>query len=108
MARRECFRIAELDVFGGDDTWPFGAGAEEPAALSDDACGVEGAAGNEELHALADTEVGAEHSKRVSAIIMQRQHLDRVAEIVVIELMVPDAVKLYRRGRGHHEIERRA
>ena len=50
---------------------------------------------------------GADQSQRVRAVVMQHKHLDRVAEIVV-ELMVLDAVKLYRGCRGHHEVERRA
>ena len=69
---------------------------------------VEGVAGDEELHTLAGAEVGADYSQRMRAVVMQHKHLDRVAEIVVIELMVLDAVKLYRGCRGHHEIERRA
>jgi hypothetical protein len=37
---------------------------------------------------------------------MEHQHLDRIAEIVVVELIVPDAVELHRGLRRHHEIER--
>ena len=43
----------------------------------------------------------------MSAVVRKHQNFDRIAEIVVIELMVLDAVKLYRGGgRRHHEIER--
>jgi len=34
----------------------------------------------------------------VSAVVRKHQNFDRIAEIVVIELMVLDAVKLYRGG----------
>ena len=57
---------------------------------------VEGIAGDEELHALTGAEVGADHGESVGAVVMQHQHLDRVAEIVVIELMVLYAVELHR------------
>ena len=66
MFGSEFVGVAELDVFGRNDTWPFGAGAEEPAVRSDDACGVEGVAGDEELHTLAGAEVGADYSQRTA------------------------------------------
>ena len=50
--RGERLDVAELDIFGNDDAGPFGAGAEEPVARAGDARGVEGVAGDEELHGL--------------------------------------------------------
>ena len=41
-------------------------------------------------------------------VAVEHEHLERIAEIVVVELAVPDAVEPDRRGRRHQEIERRA
>ena len=35
--RREWFDVTELDIFGGNHSWPFGTGAEKPAAAAGDA-----------------------------------------------------------------------
>ena len=40
---------------GGHNAWPFGAGTQEPAALTDDVRRVEGVARDEELYALTST-----------------------------------------------------
>ena len=42
------------------------------------------------------------------AVGQHHQHLDRVAEIIMIELVVADAVQLHRLLRRQHEIERRS
>jgi hypothetical protein len=56
MARGERISVAKFHILGWLDARPFGARAQEPAALTD-ARGVEGVAGDEELHALAGAEV---------------------------------------------------
>jgi hypothetical protein len=43
-----------------------------------------------------------------SSLSPQQQHLNRIAEIIVIELLASDAVKLHRRVGRDHEIKRRA
>ena len=57
---------------------------------------------------MAADDVRADNEQLAVAVLAQQQHLDRVAEIIVIELLVLDAVQLHRRFRRHHEIERRA
>jgi hypothetical protein len=105
--RRKLFHLAELDV-GGLDARPFRAAAEKPAARSDDARGVERVAGDEQLHLLPRAQIGADNVVLGRAVGHQHQHLDRVAEVIVIELIVADAVQLHRLVRRQHEIERRA
>ena len=53
-------------------------------------------------------DIRSDHDQLAVAVRAEQQHLDRVAEIIVIELLVLDAVKLYRGFRRHHEIECRA
>jgi hypothetical protein len=67
--RGERLGVAEVNILGRNHAWPFGAGAEEPAALSDDTRDVEGIAGDEELHALTGAEVGADHGESVGAAL---------------------------------------
>ena len=55
MLRCEGLGIAELDILGGHNAWPLGAGTQEPAALTDDVRRVEGVARDEELYALTST-----------------------------------------------------
>jgi hypothetical protein len=68
---------------------------------------MERVAGNEQLHPLAPAQVGADNDPLGRAAAMQKQDLERVAEIVVVELVVTDSVKPHRCGRRHHEVERR-
>jgi hypothetical protein len=69
---------------------------------------VERVAWDEELEQVAAGEVRPHHMQFAAAVLAEQQHLDRIAEIVVVELVVLDAVKLHRRFRRHHEIERGA
>jgi hypothetical protein len=39
-------------------------------------------------------------------VAMQQQDLERVAEIIVVKLIVADAVEPHGRDRRHHEVER--
>jgi hypothetical protein len=50
-------------------------------------------------------EVRSVGGEGVGSVGMQHQQLDRIAEIIMIELVVPDAVKLHGRLLRHHEIE---
>src|SRR5690606_4263170 len=104
--RSERVDVANLYV-GGNDARPFGAGAEEKGTGVDHAGGVEGSAGDEELELLAGAEVGTDDRLFARSVDVQHQNLDRVSQIVVVELVVSDAVELHRFGRRHHEIESR-
>jgi len=42
------------------------------------------------------------------AVAAQQQDLERIAEVIVVELIIADAVKTHRCSRRHHEIERGA
>src|SRR5439155_5858005 len=85
---------------------PFGAGAEEPAATPNQARRMECIAGNEELQALAIAQIRPDNDALAIAIGMQQKHLDRIAEIVMVELVVADAMEAHRRRGRHHEVER--
>src|SRR4029077_20121262 len=90
--RCQLLDIAALDV-GRHDPSPFGARTAEPTAASQQARGMERVAGNEQLHPLAPAQVGADNDPLGGAAVMQKQDLERVAEIVVVELVVTDTVK---------------
>ena len=66
------------------------------------------AARNEELHLVSLAQVRPDDVVLRRAVLQHHQHLDRIAEIVMIELVVADAVQLHRLLRRQHEIERRA
>jgi hypothetical protein len=66
---------------------------------------MECVAGDEQLHALAPAQVGADNDALGRAAAMQQQDLDRVAEIIVVELVVADAVEPHWRRRRYHEDE---
>jgi hypothetical protein len=97
------FCIAKLDVARPVNARPFGAAAQELAAVAGDTCGVERAAWNEELHELAADDIRPDDHELAGAAFVEQEHLDRVALIIAIELIVLDAVKLHRRFRRHHE-----
>ena len=104
---RKRFDIADLDILRWIDAGPFGARAQEPALLAGDARRVK-RTGGEKLHQLAAREMRPDHDELAGAAFMQQQHLDRVAEIIMVEPIAFDAVELHRRLGRHHEIERRA
>jgi hypothetical protein len=70
--------------------------------------GVEGVAGNQQLHLFADGEIGANHLPRAGPVLVQQQDLEGIAEIVVVELVIADAVEPHRRARRDQKVERRA
>jgi hypothetical protein len=63
-------------------------------------------AGDQQLNALAPAQVGADNDALGRAVAMQQQDLERVAEIIVVKLVVADAVEPHGRGRRYHEVER--
>jgi hypothetical protein len=62
--------IANLNI-SGLDAWPFGARAEEPAAISDDARSVEGVAGDQKLHALTRAQIRTDYGALACSIFVQ-------------------------------------
>ena len=86
----ELVEIAELDI-GRHDPRPLGAGAEKPAAPVDQTRGVEGVAGDEELDALSGAQIRPDHHPLALAVAAQQEDLERIAEIIVVELVVADA-----------------
>ena len=67
---------------------------------------MERVAGDEQLHALAPAQVGADDDALGRIVAMQQQDLERVAEIIVVKLIVADAVEPHGCDRRHHEVER--
>jgi hypothetical protein len=65
---------------------------------------VKSVAGNEELEQVAADDIWPDHDQLAVAVVAKQQHLDRIAEIIVVEPVVLDAVKLHRRVWRHHEI----
>ena len=78
------------------------------ASLAEKPRGVEGVAGDVKLHPLPAPDIGTDDDVFDRPVVVEHEHLERIAEIVVVELAVPDAVQPDRRGRRHQEIERRA
>jgi hypothetical protein len=92
--------IAELDVpVTHDYARPFRARTEEPAPLAGDARGVERVAGDVELQHVAAGDVGTDDDQLAVAVLAQQQHLDRVAEIILIELLVTMKMSAVPNGR---------
>src|SRR5215216_6055830 len=96
--------VADLDV-SRYDARPLGAGAQEPAAMPDQPCSVERVAGDQQLHALAAAQVRSDDDPLGGPIGVQQEQLQRITEIIVVELVVADAVKPNWRAGRHHEIE---
>src|SRR5215211_7636331 len=68
--RRQRFDIADFDVdflYAG----PFCARTEEPAPLSDYACGMERIARDQKLHALAGAEIWTNYGALACAVVVQ-------------------------------------
>jgi hypothetical protein len=68
--RRERFDIADFHV-NSFDAWPFGARAEEPAAISNDACSVEGIARDQKLHALTRAQIRTDCDALACSVLVQ-------------------------------------
>jgi hypothetical protein len=78
------------------------------ATPADQTRGVEGVAGDEELDALSGAQIRPDHHPLALAVAAQQEDLERIAEIIVVELVVADAVEPHRGVGRHHEIEPRA
>jgi len=66
----EGFDVADFHV-NSFYAWPFCARAEEPAAISDDACSVEGVAGDQKLHALTRAQIRTDYGALACSIFVQ-------------------------------------
>src|SRR5262245_3154317 len=100
-------RVTELDI-RRLDAEPFCRGAEKPPPPADYARGVEWAAWDIQLHPMALAQIGADDVTFGRPVFRQHQYFDRIAKIVMIELIVTDAVKLHRLFRRQHEVKRRS
>ena len=70
--------------------------------------GVEGVAGDQHLHALAVAQIRSDDDTRGGAVAVQQEHFEGIAEIIVVELVIADAVQAHRSLRRDHEVERGA
>jgi hypothetical protein len=102
--RRQDFNIGDFDV-DFFYTGPFCARAKEPASFSDDACGMERIPRDQELHALAGTEIRADYSALAYAVCVQHKNFNRIAQVTMVKLIVANAMESYGRIRRDHEIE---
>jgi hypothetical protein len=66
---------------------------------------VKRVAGDQELHPLAGAQVGPDHDAFGRAVGVQHEHLERITEIVVIELVVADPMKADRCPRRNQKIQ---
>src|SRR5215831_18144177 len=80
---------------GGYHPRPLGARAKEPAAPPHQPRGMKRVAGDEELQLFPAAQVRADDALG-RAVAVQQQDLERIAEIVVVELIVADAVEPHR------------
>ena len=96
--------IANLDV-GRLYAWLFGARTEKPAPSPDHTRAVKSVAGDQKLHEVSAAQVWTYYSALGCAIDSEYQHRNRMTEIIVIKLVVPDAMQAYRCPGRYHEIE---
>src|SRR5262245_44514916 len=100
-------RLPKLDI-RRLDAGPFCRGAEEPPPPADHAGGVECVARDIQLHAMALAQIRADDVTFSRPAFQQHQHFDRIAKIIMIELIVADAVELHRLLGRHHKVKRRS
>jgi hypothetical protein len=67
---------------------------------------MEGVAGDEELDALPAAQIRAENDPLAGAVVAQQEYFERIAEVVVIQLVIANAMEPHRCGWCHHEVER--
>jgi len=89
--------IANFDI-GRLYARPFGARTEEPApkAFGDHARCVKCIAWNEKLYVLTTAQLRTDNDALGRSIGVKHQDLNRIAEVIVIELVVADAVQSHR------------
>ncbi len=104
---RQLVHIAYLDIFWNDPR-PLCAGAKEPQPTSKDPRGVERITRDQKLNALAASQVRPDNDALTSAICMQKENLEGIAQIIVIKLVIADAMEPHWRTPCHHEVESRS
>ena len=87
------------------DAGPLGTGSEEPSPSGSEPRGVEGTARQEELNPFPSGEIRSHSVHGVVSLGVQRQHLERLAEIAVIQLVVANPVKPHRALRRHEKVQ---
>ena len=91
--------IADLDVGRASTPGHSVLAPRNQRRRAQQPCGMERVAWDEQLHALAARRSGPTTTRSVAAAAMQKQNLERVAEIVMVELIVTDTVKPHWCGR---------
>src|SRR6478752_10710602 len=66
--------------------------------------GMERIARNKKLHPLSRNDVRRNNNMPDLAIAPQHEHFERIAELIVIELIISDAVKAHGRFGCHKEV----
>jgi hypothetical protein len=59
---------------------------------------MEGIAGDEELDALPTAQIRADNDPLAGAVVAQQEYFERIAEIVVIQLVIANAMEPHRCG----------
>ena len=67
--------------------------------MLDQPCRVERVARDQQLHAMTAAQIWSDDDPLGRAIPVQKEHLQRITKVVVIELVVADPVKAHRRAR---------
>src|SRR5918996_5336564 len=92
MLLRQLVDVADLDIFSRHDSWPLGASTEEPFAPAEQPRRMKGVAGNEQLNAMAASNVWSDNDPFGRRVRMQQENLERIAEVIMVELIVADPV----------------
>jgi hypothetical protein len=101
--------MSPYSTSGGSTPGHSVAGQERVAiATGRQARGVEGAPGDEQLRAFARRQVGADGRAGAGVVRVEHQDLQRVAHVVVVELVRSYAVHDDLGVRGDQEVEGRA
>ena len=98
--------IADFDVFCRHHARPLGARAQEPLTAPDQSCSMERISGDQQLHTVPTAQVWSDDDPFGGAVGVQQEYLERISEVLVVELVVADSVKPYRGVGRHHEVER--
>ena len=99
--------VPVLDI-GGLNAGALRAREQGEAGIRVQSRGVEGSARQEKLRALACPEVGADRDYLPGAVREEHEDLQRVAQVVVVELVGANPVHDYLGVWGDKEVERRA
>jgi len=63
-------------------------------------------AGDPQLHMLAAMQIWSDNDPLAGTIGVQQDHFQRIAEIIMIKLIIAEAVKAHRRTGSHQKVKR--